>query len=462
MRLRIALICLTLIASSLATTVAANPPKAGSICTKVGITKNYMGKKFTCVKIGKKLVWNKGVAIKTVAPVPIESPSPSPAPTSTQAQTTVEPSPSKSSNPVDFVNVKSHITYGLKEAELIRRSDSGVFFDSDSRSRNSFSLIRQRAYEELNRSPRNREHPNIEFVYDIRPSYPSNMAAFLKRELDEAAALWNDTFRKKIKVNVYMVTEKDREYVAGNRWLQRNLVATSNAPGFKSEFDRFDDRNSRPFVGGGGGFWETNGEWSGNLYFSMASWANLNNINAEWPMTAKHEFLHVVQDYAFYREFKDRPRALHQEVQSSHFREGSANTISFLTGFRNIGWSSDALDWNFVMHTRDFSGYKKIDSEADAIALMKEMECLKECDKLSTDNPNQLHFWSYSYGAIMWEWVLGTYGLDGYKKILDQLATTTSFDQLIRASLGLGKDDLYAKIAPYILENLKRTNPYSN
>jgi hypothetical protein len=62
----------------------------------------------------------------------------------------------------------------------------------------------------------------------------------------------------------------------------------------------------------------------------------------------------------------------------------------------------------------------------------------------------------------MWEWVLGTYGLDGYKKILDQLATTTSFDQLIRASLGLGKDDLYAKIAPYILENLKRTNPYSN
>ena len=41
---------------------AANP-KAGAKCSKVGITQIYAGKKFTCVKSGKYLIWNSGVII---------------------------------------------------------------------------------------------------------------------------------------------------------------------------------------------------------------------------------------------------------------------------------------------------------------------------------------------------------------------------------------------------------------
>jgi len=37
--------------------------KAGATCSKLGATSTYLGKKYTCVKSGKKLVWNKGVAI---------------------------------------------------------------------------------------------------------------------------------------------------------------------------------------------------------------------------------------------------------------------------------------------------------------------------------------------------------------------------------------------------------------
>ena len=36
----------------------------------------YKGKKFTCIKSGKKLVWNKGVAIKTPNPAPTSTPTP--------------------------------------------------------------------------------------------------------------------------------------------------------------------------------------------------------------------------------------------------------------------------------------------------------------------------------------------------------------------------------------------------
>jgi hypothetical protein len=40
--------------------------KAGAKCTKAGATASVGGKKYTCIKSGKKLVWNKGTTIKKV------------------------------------------------------------------------------------------------------------------------------------------------------------------------------------------------------------------------------------------------------------------------------------------------------------------------------------------------------------------------------------------------------------
>ena len=73
--------------------------KAGTKCTKAGVTATAAGKKYTCIKSGNKLVWNKGVAIKaatkpdlnpvlkpvepTPAPTPVVTPTPAPTPTPT-------------------------------------------------------------------------------------------------------------------------------------------------------------------------------------------------------------------------------------------------------------------------------------------------------------------------------------------------------------------------------------------
>jgi M6 family metalloprotease-like protein len=54
------------IAASLAAPSSAQAVvKAGGTCTKAGSTTVAAGKKFTCVKSGKKLVWSKGVAVTT-------------------------------------------------------------------------------------------------------------------------------------------------------------------------------------------------------------------------------------------------------------------------------------------------------------------------------------------------------------------------------------------------------------
>ena len=49
-------------------------PKAGQKCSKLGANQTYSGKKFTCIKSGSKLVWNKGAVIpKAASPKPSQS-----------------------------------------------------------------------------------------------------------------------------------------------------------------------------------------------------------------------------------------------------------------------------------------------------------------------------------------------------------------------------------------------------
>lgn len=43
--------------------IAASKIVPGSNCAKAGITQNYNGKKFTCIKLGSKLYWNNGISI---------------------------------------------------------------------------------------------------------------------------------------------------------------------------------------------------------------------------------------------------------------------------------------------------------------------------------------------------------------------------------------------------------------
>ena len=432
--------------------------KTGDVCKRVGSTATVNGKKFMCIKSGKKLVWNKGVAVKAAPkpelnPVfkPVE-PTPTPTPTPTpQATPTLTPKPTTA---IDYVNYKGVMIYGVRDSKLIRRADTGIFYETDSRKESDFSAIRVKAFNEVNKKLGSRDHPNIEFVYDIRPSYPPYLIEFVKRELDETAALWNDFFKEKFTVNVFLGSEKDREYIKKNNWLTRNMPSC---------FDRWESGRERNFICAGAGFWQENptSKWAGNLYIGFPSAVDLNNINFEWPMGPKHEFFHIVQDYAFYRNLTERPRELHELVQPIHFREGAATTVAFLSAFRNLGWSSDVLDWWFWQSTRDSQKWRTIKTEADAVSLMKEMECLKTCATPTADDPTRAFYWAYGYGAIMNEWVIGTYGLDGLIKMLDQLVTAKDFNDVTKGAFGLSKDEFYAKIAPYILEQIARTKPYN-
>jgi M6 family metalloprotease-like protein len=100
----VAVLSLSLVTSQVS--VAAVKP--GTKCSKAGATSTSDGKKYTCIKSGKKLVWNKGVVV--AKPKPVVSPTPEPTPTPTPSSTqTVAPTPVATPTPTirDWVGTRS-------------------------------------------------------------------------------------------------------------------------------------------------------------------------------------------------------------------------------------------------------------------------------------------------------------------------------------------------------------------
>ena len=94
MRKRIVFTILVTLLFSITSPIFAASPKAGATCSKAGSTATFGGRKFTCIKSGKKLVWNKGVAVSKLTPTPVATPTPAPTPSATPTPTPT-PTPTK-------------------------------------------------------------------------------------------------------------------------------------------------------------------------------------------------------------------------------------------------------------------------------------------------------------------------------------------------------------------------------
>lgn len=110
--------------------------KAGTACSKAGLTSMVSGMKYTCVKSGKKLVWNKGTAIPktTTLPAtkssPTESKTPTPTPTPTYKSVEVTTKTAKIGNDLEISYI-SPINWGGKIANANAIMDFPVTLKSN-------------------------------------------------------------------------------------------------------------------------------------------------------------------------------------------------------------------------------------------------------------------------------------------------------------------------------------------
>ena len=540
---------------------SAAPPKAGATCSKVGLTQTYLGKKFTCIKSGKKLVWDKGIEIQKVTPLLPPTPMPSSTPTSDktsksrfelnlisinssnpfnakipttindtlQISTSLEietligkiqtldgkdilsanvvsesklknesiwkmsyvvnttipsgkymkvvsaraidgqvlifydsplelilnasvspypgqdPSGNSSSRTTDRekVSLRKEIVYRLNNGVLERQSDQGDFYSKDSRSESDFDSIRVKAYKEIMSQTSTAGHPNVQFVWEIRPGFPLELRNYCLTKIAEAAALFNVLFKEKIIVKSLMATELDIEYPPlGSEYFSETKEVMKMYLNYDPAI------RSAGINGGGGGLGRQDNELYARLFLGTASKATPQNMFTGWTQVPTHEFFHIVQQYLLLDKWEEWKPDFNRQIPS-HFREGSANLFGYAISSGNLGWYSDAIDvslyhnWNLQGH-KDWQPTK---TESDIVNLLQLSERREDPKAFAT---------SYVLGSLFYEWVIGTYGLPKFLLFVEELGKNSDFNISVEKSFGLSKSDLYKKSAPYLLSVFNR------
>lgn len=414
--------------------------KEGDACKKAGTTATANGKKYTCIKNGKKLVWNKGVAIAAPKPTSTTTPTSTASPS-----TTSTPVPSKDLNRGYIRN--GQFVYRVVNGVLERRIyDSNDYASIDTRQESEFDAIRAKAYKEMRSLLSVSGHPRINIQYSITDNYPKAHSEAIKLGVIFAAERINALVDENFKTSVVLVTEKDKEYVRTNLG---KLSRPDEVGGTLANLDRYVS-NSQAVGSGSAGFNRRGEGFMGGTY--VGTFPSYLGIDFLWPEIATHEMTHVLQMfYISKREYNSEEAWL--KVAPVHFTEGSANTIGHAWAVQNLGWYSDESDYTIKRYMSGFRGNNKMQTEAEVLEML---------EKTISRADSQYSEMAYPVGQVLWEYIIGTYGFDSYMRFLKNISTLPSYEDNIKAVTGLSKNELYKNAAPYMISTWKRAMALPN
>ena len=316
----------------------------GSVCKVYQQKVLYQNKNYTCIKSGKRLVWNKGVAVVTPTPTPTATPTP--AATATPTSTPI-PTPTPTVKAVlapkdGDVPLPSEL---CSSGNYYYRINNGVtersfYFDKDytsvdSRTDALFDPIRVKAFRAI------RDHvastkitPPVDF--HVSSDFPVVQLAPLKAQLLYTVPYWADFFPSQTRVQATFLTEKSSALIDANdisrpddaQWVMDTYLDPTKI-GYLNCGWRYGVSGSH-ILGKG-----TN---KGQIGFWIIS--PTANAGKYWdPTYLTHEFTHGVQDLIW---FANDINVL--ENGAPYFLiEGAGQLFGAALSLPNLGWYQDDL-----------------------------------------------------------------------------------------------------------------------
>ena len=407
--------------------------KNGAKCKKLGEIKVVGNTEFKCKKSKNGFTWKKiNTKSSSQAEAPISNESNQSSPTGKKPETDTSPN--------DQISIGNNIIYRLNDGVLERKAKSSNYYAADSRYEKDIHPIRVRAFKAINEMTKTIGHPNVEFIWDVRPSYPKEIVDYSIKRAEKAAEVFNFVFDKKITVNGMLATEKDANYGPVTRGFYGNAGELFQRVGMiNKNFQLL-------WIGGGGGYWEAEGVTSGRFFLATPSSAKPDDYTSDWIQVSVHEFFHVVQQYIWFGRTRDDFPDYNLKIPS-HLREGSANLFGYALSAENMGWYSDAMDVSLFRVWESKKNWKSTNTEADIVEIL--IACEDREDPIAFDA-------AYPVGSIFYEWMIGEYGVDKFFELLHKAAGGPSYTDTTKVVFGMSKEQLYAKAAPYILEIFKK------
>ena len=268
--------------------------KAGDVCKKAGNTVTVSGKKFTCIKSGKKLLWSKGVAMP--APKPTVTPTPTPSPTPTVY---VPPTPVTAPTPTPIVE-KAPTGF----ADLVE----------------NYRGIPEVVWKEA-QSLAERGTVQSKFIIEIGPNTKlqeglDNPSVYLER----TSRLWS-SFSQASTTKVFIFNNQDLA------WAQQKNMALGGS-WFKPE-DLAGNCSSAGSCGAFGGAYRGVGQIFMGVPIRDYLPFNLGVVRGNYG----HEFSHVVQ----YSQFANQPALNGYATLPCWFSEGQPQVPGQSLGFTTLG-----------------------------------------------------------------------------------------------------------------------------
>ena len=399
---------------TLTTPLNAAAPKAGAKCTKKNATVKSSGKLFTCIQSGKKLIWNKGVAI----PKPTPTPSPSPS------------KPTAIGDPIGAVGSTSTPTPTPTAIPVV------------------INEVAKQAFEIIQSAKQ--QNSNLILTYEVQNFIPKDVADAVRQNTENAVRLYSAFLDSSRQVIIHVYTEKDLPSMSErdmfkNRddlnffadWWSKDPATVNSAFGYPGSYLKEGcSAGSQAKCAGKAGH-------AGVAYPSRATSKSLDTFNLS---VVPHEFFHVIQD--FYR-YKGEPAYFVTEESKdfsmpSLFREGGATFMQMTASHDDINQSEAvfkfAKDWMMKEHSRDLAA---VVTTEDLVALLVKLE--------NGDRSPR----SYALGAAFHEWLLVNHGLDKFIALTKSHVIGKSFKDLFAGNYGMSLVDAYGKAAPHILARIR-------
>ena len=413
MRKRFLVLLTVTLTAALLGPMATAAVKPGTVCKKVGQTSTSAGIKYTCVKSGTKLVWNKGVTVKAAPKVDVKPVEPTPTPTPTATPT---PTPTPTPAPLTiYERFKKTGSNGLK------------------------------MFDEWRSNPALGK-PKSQIEYWFGSSVPPDIVIESKRRLDNAVLQW-ERFHKVTRTKIYLdLSMKDQIMEMCQVMAPRSKYFTLDW--CKSQGEQM----LSDFIYHAAAY-ESEGSWRPILAPKLSATASVTHsyvllepmsfLTDSFFPRIEHEWFHQIQfDLSGNHAIRENP---------AWFMEGSAEYFGVLVA------AMDDPEY-FIRHRsqRWFqignSNIPKVITKADLSSWISKYTV----PRLSYDDPKVDNlksdgtFSPYRLGALLTEWLVGKIGFKGVVELMrdiESLGWKNSFEK----HLGKSQESFRDEMADYLL-----------
>jgi hypothetical protein len=409
--------------------------KPGTTCKKVDQKTVYKGKTYTCVKSGKKLVWNKGVAIKTT-PIPTPTPTPTPMPTPTPTPTPIPtptptptpiPTPTPTPTPIPTPTpTPTPIPTPTPTPEPTGPSQPITLDNLDPK------WTSLRAIELVTKSikPFNSEALGIRYV--LSPTVDRDLVAREKAGIDRIGGLWIDYFQATESRFIY-VSPEDGEW-------GYNLVEPERLQPMisKETFRNSINSNECAFAYGGRPY---------GIYTNIQCLSK-NFLGFEHFQTGPHEYTHFVQFHS-----GEMPN-----TAACWIVEGMATFYGVAVGVTPNDPSGDSrarfynnFARSYGRSNNDPNGYQKfkeIIQKGNTNEVLSIMKLLEPPGCSSSVGPTTVQI-GYLLGSMSFEALVASYGQQSVVDFMADFAKTRNWKSSFKNVYSIEVEDFYKKMVPY-------------